>query len=398
MKKIIGKTEYEIINLIAQGGMGSVYKARAKGVEGFEKTVAIKTMLPKLAGQHLFVDRFIAEAKLVANLIHENIVQIYQLSKTRGIYYFVLEYVDGISLFDFMEFHRKLKCSLPIPLAVFIVSRIARGLAYAHSRKGGDGKPLNIVHCDVCPHNILINVEGVPKLTDFGIARAGNLEGSGTVSGKVAFMSPEQASGNCTVDFRSDIYSLGIVLFYLLSNKMARHIEKSIPEILEEARNNQILWERLPEDLPPELRWILEKMLSRDPAERYTDTATLARELEYFIYKDGYGPTIVTLAEYMKELLPARFGGRSVENEISVDKTAIFSPEAAEGETRIMTPEELAESSLFSSGSLPEAVSPGKTDPILNASAGSGHLEKTIKLSWDQVEKLQRIQEEKENS
>ncbi|WP_176012614.1 serine/threonine-protein kinase [Victivallis sp. Marseille-Q1083] len=369
MKKIISKVEYEIVNLIGEGGMGAVYKAKAKGVAGFEKIVAIKTLLAKYVDDATFVTRFIAEAKLVANLIHENIVQIYQLNREHDGYYFILEFVDGISLYDFMEYHRKFKLTLPYSLAVFITSRVARGLAYAHSRLDGAGNPLDIVHCDVCPHNILINIEGVPKLTDFGIAKAANLDDDGKVSGKVAFMAPEQATRHRKVDFRADIYSLGIVLFYLLSNRMARHIEKTVPEILEQARENFIDWERLPKDLPPELLDILHKMLAADPRDRYNDTAVLARDLEYYIYKDGYGPTIVTLANYMRELLPARFGAAAADARLTpppgaagstaeIEKTAVMAPEAAAGGTAvpmedrtvILSQEELNALSQFSRG------------------------------------------------
>ena len=121
-------TQYEIIKVIASGGMGTVAKAKLKGVEGFEKIVAIKTLLSRYAGDEAFVQRFVLEAKLVANLVHENIVQVYQLDRVNGEYFFVLEFVDGISLYDMVEFHRAIKKQLPPPLAVFIASRAARAL------------------------------------------------------------------------------------------------------------------------------------------------------------------------------------------------------------------------------------------------------------------------------
>ncbi len=307
IESIDSAEHYEIVKLIAEGGMGAVYKARKTGVAGFEKTVAIKTLLGKFAENPAFVSSFIAEAKLVANLIHENIVQIYQLSQWRGGYFFVLEFVDGISLFEFVELHRKIGKRLPLVLAVFIAGRIARGLAYAHSRCDADNQPLGIVHCDVCPHNMMINSEGVPKITDFGIARSKNTLFDGRVSGKLAFMAPEQALHR-ELDFRADLYSLGVVLFYLVSGEMMRDLKLPAEEILKNVRCNVIRWELLPPDLPEELRELLRRLLATDPAERYGNTADLARDLEYFIYRDGYGPTIVTLANYMRELLPGRFG------------------------------------------------------------------------------------------
>ncbi len=305
-KIIVGDTRYEVVEAIAEGGMGSVVKALKKGADGFEKIVAIKMLLPCYSTDQKFVGRFIAEAKLVANLVHENIVQIYHLDKFRNDYYFVLEFVDGVSLFDFIEFHNKVRLVLPTNLAIFIVSRIARGLAYAHSRHDLNGEPLNIVHCDVCPHNILINTEGLPKLTDFGIARAKNVSGDASLSGKLPFMSPEQANKRA-VDFRSDIYSLGVVLFYLLCGRNPRNINGSLREILEQAKSNYINWDCLPESLDDEILTVLRMMMATDPADRYQNTSVLARDLEYYIYKDGYGPTIVTLAEYMAQQMPALF-------------------------------------------------------------------------------------------
>ncbi|MDR0931738.1 MAG: serine/threonine protein kinase [Victivallales bacterium] len=311
VKILEGRERYEYINLIAEGGMGRVYKARKIGVAGFEKIVAIKMLLKKFLDDPDYVASFIGEAKLVANLIHENIVQIYQLERYKGAYYFVIEYVDGMSLYDLIRFHAKLKRTLPLELAVFIAGRVARGLAYAHSRRGADGSSLGIVHCDICPHNVLINTEGVPKITDFGIARMTSKNAvEGKVAGKLAFMAPEQARFEA-VDFRADIYSLGIVLFYMISGKMARDVSLSSTEQLKQAQENRIDWTRLPANLPEEILNILYKMLASDLNERYVNTSELARDLEYFIYKDGYGPTIVTLADYMKKLMPGRLGVES---------------------------------------------------------------------------------------
>ena len=300
-------TQYEIIKVIASGGMGTVAKAKLKGVEGFEKIVAIKTLLSRYAGDEAFVQRFVLEAKLVANLVHENIVQVYQLDRVNGEYFFVLEFVDGISLYDMVEFHRAIKKQLPPPLAVFIASRAARALAYAHSRRDAQGNPLNIIHCDICPHNILINQEGVPKITDVGIAKAATMQDSGQVSGKLAFMSPEQCTAPEHLTAASDIYSLGVVLFYMLSNHYSRDMRTSREELLQQIRSNYVNYDLLPADLPQELLEILKKMLAHRPEDRYSSCADLARVLEYYIYRDGYGPTVVTLAEYMRSVMPGRF-------------------------------------------------------------------------------------------
>lgn len=139
LRVLEGRERYELIHLIAEGGMGTVFKARKIGVAGFEKVVAIKMMRNKFSDSEAYVRNFISEAKLVANLIHENIVQIYHLDRFNDVYYFVIEYVDGVSLYEFIDFHAKLKKRTPLDLAVFIAARVARGLAYAHSRRGPDG-------------------------------------------------------------------------------------------------------------------------------------------------------------------------------------------------------------------------------------------------------------------
>jgi len=319
-KVILDKVEFEIVAKIADGGMGSVYKAQQKGVLGFSKIVAIKTILEELADNNEFVEEFISEAMLVANLIHENIVQIYQLGKVKKEYYFVLEYVDGISLYDFMEFHTRVHLKLPPELGVFIASRIARGLAYAHTRVDAAGRPMNIVHCDVCPHNILINTEGVPKLTDFGIARASVRKLDRGIAGKLPFVSPEQIVAGAQLDFHSDIYSLGVVLFFMLAGKLPRAADKLVRDMVGDIRENVINWDLLPADLDDELKQLLKRMLAKEPADRFASTSDLARELEYYIYKNGYGPTIVTLSTYMKKTLPGIFAAQPIPDE---DKTMV---------------------------------------------------------------------------
>jgi serine/threonine protein kinase len=307
MKKIIGRSEYEILELIAEGGMGTVFKALKKGAHGFEKVVAIKMLLPCYSKDKRFINRFIDEAKLVANLIHENIVQIYQLDKYMDEYYFVQEYVDGITLHDFLEFHRIARTRLPVKLAVFIAVGVARALAYAHSRYGPDGKPLNIVHCDVCSRNILINTEGVVKLADFGVARAVTVKERSSYSGKLPFMSPEQMKKQ-PLDFHSDIYSLGVVLFNMLSGgRSCRNLNASPYEIRQQVQENYIDWDLLPKNLDEELLAILRCMLATDPNKRHPSTAKTMKKLEQYILRRGNVPTIVTLAKYMRHEMPALF-------------------------------------------------------------------------------------------
>jgi len=284
---------------IAEGGMGSVYEAQQLGTEGFEKTVAIKMLLRELADE-TFAELFVAEAKLVANLVHENIVQIYQLGRIDSEYYIVMEYVHGISLGDFLQRHRFYNMHLPEELAVFLVSRIARGLAYAHKRQDRKGNPLNIVHRDVCPHNILITTEGLPKLADFGVAKAANtaLLDDKYVVGKYLYMAPEQGQRK-HVDFRADIFALGAILFELLSYQPIRDPDAVTGRASDLVK--EIPWDLLPKKIPKTLISILKKMLAINGEDRYQDTNVMARALEYYIYRDGYGPTIQTLEDYLRK-------------------------------------------------------------------------------------------------
>lgn len=304
MQEIKGTHHYKIIREVAEGGMGTVYEAIQMGSQGFEKTVAIKTLLNELYEDERFIDMFIDEAKLVANLVHENIVQIYQLGKADFGYYIVMEYVKGIPLHDLIDRLNRKKKLMPVELAVFITSRIARGLAYAHSRTDGRNESLNIVHRDVCPNNILITTEGLPKLTDFGIAKARiNIMPANDqcLMGKLMYMPPEQAQKKGT-DYRGDIYALGIVLLELLSGNKGRE-GRTESETLELAVQGCVDTDSLP-PLPDALLDILFRAIQVDPDDRYQSTEEMCTALEYYIYKDGYGPTIVTLENFLRDEFP----------------------------------------------------------------------------------------------
>jgi eukaryotic-like serine/threonine-protein kinase len=307
LKHIDCGLRYEIVRLIYEGGMGVVYEAHQLGARGFMKRVAIKVIRERYAAQPDFAENFIGEAKLVADLIHTNIVQTYHLGEAQGSPFICMELIRGVNLEQFM--HRLADCrrTLPAELAVFIVSRIARGLAYAHSKADRDGKPLGIVHRDVSPKNIMIATEGDVKLTDFGIAKAAGFlkcnEGE-EVAGKAEFMSPEQADFQIT-DKRSDIFSAGIVLSQLLTGQnifrgptaedsRQRVLKTPIPDFAQ-----------LNPELEPRLNAILQRALARDLAQRYQSADDFLYELEYFIYHRGYGPTNETLGKFVRDL----FGG-----------------------------------------------------------------------------------------
>ncbi len=295
---------YEIVRKLFEGGMGIIYEAEQLGARNFVKRVAIKVIRSHYTSQPTFIENFIGEAKLVADLIHTNIVQTYHLGEANGVYFMAMELIRGVNLEQFEHQLADRRRVLPKELAVFIVSRVARGLAYAHAKTDKDGKPLGIVHRDVSFKNIMIAFEGDVKLTDFGIAKARGFltdqEGD-VVAGKADYMSPEQANFQIT-DKRADLFSAGVVLAHLL---LGRNIFKAQSA---EASRQRILNQPIPDfrTLDPRiddrLNELLHRCLARDLSKRYATADELMYDLEYYIYHGGYGPTNETLGKFIREL------------------------------------------------------------------------------------------------
>ncbi len=293
---------------IADGGMGVVFEAQQLGAGNFRKVVAVKLIREEYSAIEEFQNNFIGEARLVADLIHTNIVQTYHLGQVGGQYFMVMEFVRGVNLEQFLEQHRKLNKAIPVDLAAFIVSRVARGLAYAHSKCDREGRHLNIVHRDIGPKNVMIGFEGDVKLTGFGIAKALDLmynEEGKVIAGKDEYLSPEQASYAIT-DARADLFPLGIVLTELLLGKnLFRSADRA------QSRRN-ILTMTIPKfstlraDIEPRLEAIIQRALLRDRDKRYQSAADMLTDLELYLYSDRYGPTNEKLAVYLKDLFGVR--------------------------------------------------------------------------------------------
>src|SRR5262245_38843839 len=162
---------FTLVRKIAEGGMGSVHEAVLHGPEGFEKTVAVKLIKESLASDAEFLEKFVGEAKLVADLVHQNIVQTYQLGRAGRVLYMAMEYVDGVNLHELSKAHAERRTRIPVDLCIYVASRVARGLEYAHKKTDRMGRPLHVVHRDVSPKNVLMSREGFVKLGDFGIAK-----------------------------------------------------------------------------------------------------------------------------------------------------------------------------------------------------------------------------------
>ena len=308
IKHIFNELHYEMVRKIADGGMGVVYEALQLGAGNFRKVVAVKLIREEYSAIEEFQNNFISEARLVADLIHTNIVQTYHLGQVRGQYFMVMQFVRGINLEQVIEQHRKLGKQLPTDLASFIVSRVARGLTYAHNKCDREGRHLNIVHRDIGPKNVLVAYEGDVKLTDFGIAKALDLmynEEGKVIAGKDEYLSPEQASYAIT-DARADLFPLGIVLTELLLLKnIFRSADRS------QSRRN-ILTMAIPKfitlrpDIEPRLEAIIQRALMRDRDKRYQSATEMLTDLELFLYSDRYGPTNEKLGVYLKDLFGVR--------------------------------------------------------------------------------------------
>ncbi len=303
--------KYQLLERVATGGMAEVFLARSFGVEGFEKRLVIKRILPQLAHSQHFVQMFIREAKISALLSHPNIVSVYELGKVGQDHYIAMELIHGRDLTRSVRRRRAMGLALPLPVAVYVTAGLARGLAYAHSRVDAEGNPAPIVHRDVSPHNVLLSFQGEVKLADFGIARMLNeLEREPTGQpggGKFAYMSPEQARGE-RIDQRSDIFSCGIVLYELLVNH--RLFQDPDPqEKLRQVREAIVPDPR--EEVPaiPDRLWdILQVALSRDPGDRYADAGLLEEDLRAFLFEAGHRIDDASLGSFLRELFEDELG------------------------------------------------------------------------------------------
>jgi len=304
LKHIFNELHFELVRTVAEGGMGVVYEAHQNGAGRFVKRVAVKLIREEYSRIEAFRKNFVGEARLVADLIHTNIVQTYHLGEISGQYFMTMEYVDGINLEDFIRRHVETGQAVPPDVAVFIVSRICRGLAYAHQKSDKSGRSLDIVHRDVNPRNILLAWEGDVKLTDFGIAKAFDLmynEEGEVIAGKDEYLSPEQARREVT-DARADLFSCSVVLAELLLGENIFEAET------EEMTRRNILEMTIPDfyemrpDIDPRLNDLLQLGLTRDREKRFQTAQSMLTSLERFIYGDGYGPTNEKLAFYLRDL------------------------------------------------------------------------------------------------
>ena len=274
--------KFELLRRIAAGGMAEVFAARLTSVAGFEKMVALKRILPELAERPEYVNMFLDEARIASSLNHPNIVQVYDIDQVDGQYFMTMEYLRGQDLRFVLKELRRSGTSMPLALALRIVSEVASGLHYAHERRGMSGQPLGIVHRDVSPKNIFITFDGVIKLLDFGIAKAHqrlSVTRTGTLKGRYPYMAPEQVVDDA-VDSRADVFALGICLWEMTTGRRL-YQGKTAYEILKKIRDQPV---PRPSAVVPGYSKAVEKVvmraLEKDREKRYDSCLAMQRDLE----------------------------------------------------------------------------------------------------------------------
>ncbi|MBF5041302.1 protein kinase [Aggregicoccus sp. 17bor-14] len=296
----IGK--YLVRRKLAEGGMAEIYLCTARGVEGFEKEVVIKRVRSFLADDPAFVEMFKAEARLASRLNHANVVQIFDFDKHDDSYYLAMEYVRGCSLWELRKRCKALLRPMPPTLVAHIGAEVARGLHYAH-RLSDRGQPLQLVHRDVTPHNVLLSLEGAVKLTDFGIAKAGNqLTAPGMLKGKFAYMAPEQARGD-VVDARTDIFALGIVLWEMLTGGRLFEGDTDVAVLRAVQECLIVPPARLNPDVPADLDAAVMRALQRDPAARFASAGELERALAQCVLVHAASVDDTDVGEFVRSVL-----------------------------------------------------------------------------------------------
>ncbi|MCC7537224.1 MAG: serine/threonine protein kinase [Deltaproteobacteria bacterium] len=273
---------YVVEARLATGGMAEVFVAKRVGPYGFQKRVALKRIVPRYARDPEFVAMFIDEARLAARLSHPNIVQIFDFGEHGDDLFLAMEYIEGTNLNRVLRGAVAREADIPIDVALYISREVARALASAHSSAGDDGKPLGIVHRDVSPANILLSSTGDVKLSDFGIARAADIEhrtDAGHLRGKLGYMSPEQVVGS-KLDARSDQFTLGVVLAEMLLLEPLFGTGTDLAVLLRIRDADLSVLYSVGKRVPADVKEMLERMLARRPEDRYESCAQVADAIE----------------------------------------------------------------------------------------------------------------------
>ena len=317
---------YEVISHLATGGMAQIYLARQSGLGSFERHVVLKTILRERASDQRFVTMFLDEAKLAATLNHQNVAQVYEVDQADGAYFMAMEYVHGENARAILETTLHRGWTVPLELAVMIISGAAAGLHHAHERRGKNGQPLNIVHRDVSPANIMVGFDGSVKVLDFGIAKAeerATKTVGGTIKGKYGYMSPEQCKGK-PIDRRSDIFALGICLYELTTLRRAFKGNDDFETMKRIVSGDMVLPSVAVPGYPRELEAILLTALANDPNARFQSGQEMIEALDAFAVRAKLTGSGTAMGRFMVQLFGAKKepwvdGGNGERTQITIE-------------------------------------------------------------------------------
>lgn len=334
---------YELVYPVARGGMARVWVAKLRGKHGFEKMVALKTILPTFAEDQRFRRMFLDEAKIASGIEHVNVAQILDLGEQDGQLYLVMEWVDGDSLQELDRAAEKAGSTLPIPVLIRVVADACAGLQAAHELSDVQGRALNVVHRDVSPQNILISSKGIVKVIDFGVVkarrRATEETSTGTIKGKLQYMAPEQALGH-GVDRRADIWSVGATLYRLLARRPVYRGNSPLSTF--KRLTSALAPEPLPSHVPGALASIVHKALAFEPERRFSSAAELGAALEALLqgpYQTTPREVAACVELYLGPALAARRSAISeaLEEAPREDRTQPTGPEWESGVSQAKT-------------------------------------------------------------
>ncbi|MDX2015305.1 MAG: serine/threonine-protein kinase [Myxococcaceae bacterium] len=305
MAQTLGK--YTLVRKLATGGMAEVFLARADGPMGFQKKLVVKRILPHFGEDQNFINMFLSEARLAAELNHPNVVQIFDFGQAEGQYYIAMEFIDGPNLRALNKAARETVGPISLPLCARILALAAEGLGYAHDLKDQSGQAMNLVHRDISPDNVLVSRNGGVKVVDFGIAKAStqpHLTKSGVIKGKLAYMPPEQLARE-PLDRRADIFALGVVLYELACGAMPFDATSEVSIIQAIMGNEPLVRASVKRpDLPRALDAIISKCLEKKPQDRYSSCRELQHDLERFIASTGEVVSVADVGKLVEHLFP----------------------------------------------------------------------------------------------
>ncbi len=378
--------KYALVDRLAVGGMAEIFLAREETGSGPARTIVLKRIRPHLTKVSSFVKMFLNEARLAAQLNHPNIVQIHDLGKVADSYYIAMEYISGRDMRRVIPRAAEMGIAFPLVYALKIASSVCQGLYYAHQKTDLAGSPLELVHRDITPENILVSFDGGVKILDFGIAKASNqLEQTraGEIKGKLSYMSPEQASG-LPLDARSDLFSLGVVLYeWLTGYRLFKgESEVAVLKTISDGRIHAPSYFR--PEIPDEVERIVMRALEKDRDRRYQSAWEFQQDLDRYLAQSEFTPSNLHLSNFLRQLffdeLEKEKQRQGEKSGPETDEQALDLAELAEevkaAEARAREHAAAVEEKPWEEGDAPSESEPRGTEQLLALPLQAGDLKK----------------------